>query len=327
MGRYFFRRILSLAPTLLGILVVSFTVMHLAPGKPTDAMTDLNIKVSLQAKERLVKLYGLDKPLPEQFLRWSGRTLRGDFGRSFQDGRPVAEKISERIPITFGINIAAMFLILILAIPLAVVSAAREGSRIDHGLTLFVFIGFSLPSFWVALLVLEFFGVRLAWLPVSGINTFGADRWGAIPWFLDRARHLILPIGVIVFGGLAGISRYVRSSMLEILSQDYIRTARAKGLSEKQVLYRHALRNALLPLITILGLSIPGLLGGSVILERIFAIPGIGRLYFDAVMGRDYPVVMGLLLLFALLTLLGNLLADLSYAVADPRIRYAKGQE
>ncbi len=322
MTGYLLRRLLGMLPTLLGIAVISFAVMHLAPGKPTDAITDLNVKISLQAKERLVQIYGLDKPLHEQFVRWTGRTLRGDFGRSFKDGRPVLEKVAERVPLTLAINLIAMLLILALAIPIGVAGAAREGSGLDHALTLFVFIGFALPGFWSALLALDLFGVRLGWLPVSGLHALGADR---LPWearLLDTARHLAIPIGVMLFGGLAGISRYVRSGMLDQLSQDYIRTARAKGLAPGVVLYGHALRNALLPLITILGLSIPGLLGGSVILESIFALPGMGRLYFDAVAGRDYPVVMALLVLGAVLTLLGNFIADVCYAVADPRIRY-----
>lgn len=326
MTGYLLRRLLGLVPTFLGIVALSFGVMHLAPGKPTDAITDLNVKISLQAKERLVQLYGLDRPVHEQFAGWAVRTLRGDFGRSFKDGRPVLEKVLERIPLTLVINVIAMLLVLAIAIPIGVAGAAREGSGLDHSLTLLVFIGFALPGFWTALMALDLFGVRLGWLPVSGLQSLGAER---LPWgtrLADMARHLAIPIGVMVFGGLAGISRYVRSQMLEQLSQDYVRTARAKGLGPGAVLYRHALRNALLPLITILGLSIPGLLGGSVILESIFALPGMGRLFFDAVAGRDYPIVMALLVLGAVLTLLGNFLADVCYAVADPRIRYGQAQ-
>ena len=324
MSGYLLRRLLGMAPTFLGIIALSFGMMHLAPGKPTDAITDLNIKISLQARERLVQLYGLDRPVHEQFFRWAARTLKGDFGQSFKDGRPVLEKVLERVPLTLTINGIAMLLVLAIAIPIGVAGAAREGSLIDHALTLFVFIGFALPGFWFALLALELFGVRLEWFPVSGLQSLGVEQ---LPWgerLLDCARHLAIPIGVMVFGGLAGISRYVRSQMLDQLSQDYVRTARAKGLSERAVLYRHALRNALLPLITIRGLSIPGLLGGSVILESIFALPGMGRLFFDAVSDRDYPVIMALLVLGAVLTLLGNFRADLCYAAADPRIRYGE---
>ncbi|MBI1953037.1 MAG: ABC transporter permease [Candidatus Omnitrophica bacterium] len=316
------RRLAWTLPVLLGITVVSFFTMHLAPGGPTDVITDLNIKISLQAKAELVKLYGLDRPLPQQYLAWLARCLRGDFGRSFKDGRTVSTKIAERIPVTLTINLAALFLILLAAIPLGVSSAAAEGSLWDHGTGLFLFILFALPSFWVAILGLDLFGVRLAWLPVSGLSSLGIQPLSMMERLADGARHLILPVGVMVLGGLTGYARYLRSSVLNVLKQDYIRTAVAKGLSEKAVLYRHALRNALLPFITLLGLSVPGLLGGSVILESIFAIPGMGRLFFDSVMSRDYPVIMGLLVLGAVLTLIGNLLADLAYALADPRIRY-----
>ena len=323
MIRYLAKRIGILIPTFLGITVVSFAVMHLAPGKPTDVVSDLNIKISLQAKEQLVQLYGLDKPLPAQYFSWLKRTIHGDFGRSFRDGRPVSDKIRERIPITLCINGLALLLVLLCAVPLGITGAAKEGSLFDHGMTLFVFIGFALPTFWVALLALDFFGVRLGWVPISGLNSLGADHLPFWRWWIDRGWHLILPVGVAVVGDLAWYSRYVRSSMVEVLRQDYIKTARAKGLPEKTILYRHALRNALLPLVTILGLSIPGLLGGSVIFESIFAIPGMGRLFFDSVMARDFPVIMGIFVLGAFLTLAGNLLADIAYAAADPRIRYS----
>ena len=326
MAPFLLRRLLSLIPIFLGITLISFSMMHLAPGKPTDLVTDLNIKLSLQAKEKLIVLYGLDRPIHRQYLSWAKRTLRGDFGRSFRDGRPVASKILERIPVTLSINGLTFLLAFGLALPLGIFSASREGSLVDHSFTLFVFLGFALPTFWVALLALDFFALRLGWLPVSGLFSLGADRLP--PWekCLDLIRHLILPVGVATFGELAGYSRYIRSSMLEVLRQDYIRTARAKGLSERVVLYRHALRNALLPMITILGLSIPGLIGGSVIFESIFAIPGMGRLFFDSVMSRDYPVIMGMLVLGAVLTLLGNLLADIAYAYADPRVRYGESR-
>ena len=327
MGAYFLRRLLGFIPTFFGITVLSFAVMHLAPGKPTDALTDLNVKISLQAKEKLIHLYGLDRPLHEQYLRWVDRTIRGDFGRSFKDGRPVTEKVMERIPITVLLNTAALALVLLLAIPIAVWSAEKQGSWMDHAFTGFVLIGFALPSFWAALLALDFFSVRLGWLPVSGLFSLEADRWPLPARFGDLVRHLVLPLAVMVLGSLAGISIYVRSGMVEVLRQDYIRTARAKGLAYRRILFRHALRNALLPLITLLGLSVPGLLGGSVILETMFSIPGMGRLFYDSVIARDYPVIMALLVLGAVLTLLGNLLADMAYAVADPRIRYGGGAQ
>jgi peptide/nickel transport system permease protein len=215
----------------------------------------------------------------------------------------------------------SLFLILVVAIPLGVLAAYRAHSWFDQGTTLFVFLGFAMPSFWLALLLILFFGVYLDWLPISGLTSFGFSQmsfWGKLQ---DLGAHVTLPVLVAAFGGLAGISRYMRGSMLEVIRQDYITTARAKGLPERTVIFKHALRNALLPVITILGLSVPGLIGGSVIFETIFAIPGMGQLFYGAVMARDYPLVMGELVIGAVLTLLGNLLADVSYALVDPRIR------
>jgi len=321
MKRYLLKQILARIPLLIGITIISFMVIHLAPGKPTDLQTDLNPKVSYEARQRLEKLYGLDQPLYLQYWRWISRLVRLDFGISFQDDRPVLQKILERIPITLFINVLSMILIFSVALPIGVMSAIKRGTLFDKTVTVLVFIGFAAPGFWVALLLMEFFGVTLGWLPVSGIRSFGSEY---LPWMLriwDLAKHLILPVFVLASGSLAGLSRYMRGSMLNVIRQDYIRTARAKGLSEQVVIYKHAFRNALLPVVTLLGLSVPGLIGGSVIIETIFGIPGMGRLFFDGVMARDYPVVMGILVIGACLTLLGNLVADLAYGWVDPRIR------
>ncbi|HUT84624.1 MAG TPA: ABC transporter permease, partial [Thermodesulfobacteriota bacterium] len=245
-----------------------------------------------------------------------------DFGNSFSpDNRKVIEKIAERIPVTIMINVLSLFLILIVAIPIGVLSATHQNSFFDKFTTVFVFVGFAVPTFWLALLFMILFGVQLGWLPISGIKSLGYEPSSLFMIILDRTKHLILPVLLSAFGGLAGFSRYVRSNMLEVIRQDYIKTARAKGLSERTVVYHHALRNALLPVITILGLSVPGLIGGSVIFETIFAIPGMGQLFYWSVMSRDYPVIMGILVIGAFLTLIGNLLADLSYSLVDPRIR------
>ena len=246
---------------------------------------------------------------------------RLDFGRSFLDDRPVTEKIVERLPITLTINFWSLLLVLVVAIPLGVAASVRPGGLFDRCTTVFVFIGYSMPAFWLALFCMALFGVALHWLPVSGIHAIDHDAMGLFERWLDTAHHLVLPIGVMVFVGLAGISRYMRSGMVEVLQQDYIRTARAKGVPERRVLFHHGLRNGLLPLITLLGLALPDFISGSVIMETVFSIPGMGRLFYDAVMARDYPVVMALVTVGAILTLLGNLLADLAYAYADPRIR------
>jgi len=324
MIRYLSKRLLMMIPLLLGITLISFVVIHLAPGEPTDLQTDLNPQASVEAKERLRAQYDLDKPLHVQYGKWLGRLARLDFGDSFsQDHRPVMEKIVERMPVTILINIFSIGLILAVAIPIGILAAVRRNSLFDQGTTVFVFLGFATPSFWLALLLMDFLGVRLGIFPIAGIKSLGHEYLGLGGRIWDLAHHLILPVFVSAFGGLAGFSRYMRSTMLEVVRQDYILTARAKGLPESVVIGRHALRNALLPVITILGLAVPGLIGGSVIFETIFAIPGMGKLFFDGVMMRDYPLIMGNLVIVSVLTLIGNLLADLCYALADPRIRKA----
>lgn len=309
-------------PIFLGITVISFAVLHLAPGAPTEMQTMMQPKVSLEARARLNAIYGLDKPLHIQYVDWLKRLVRFDFGRSFSsDNRPVQEKIMERLPVTLFINILSLVLILVVAIPIGILSAVHRYSLFDKATTLFVFVGFATPTFWLALLLMLVFGVHLDWLPISGLKSLNYEYLGFWGKTVDLGRHLILPVLLSAFGGLAGLSRYMRGNMLEVIRQDYILTARAKGLPERVVIYKHALRNALLPVVTVLGLSIPGLIGGSVIFESIFAIPGMGQLFYGAVMARDYPVVMGELVIGAVLTLIGNLVADISYALVDPRIR------
>ncbi|BCA79651.1 ABC transporter permease [Desulfuromonas sp. AOP6] len=322
MFQYLLKRLLMMIPLLLGITLISFVVIHLAPGEPTDMQTDLNPEASVELKERLRAQYDLDKPLLVQYGKWLGRLAQFDFGNSFsQDRRPVLDKILERLPITILINILSILLILAVSVPIGILAATKRNSLFDRLTTIFVFVGFATPSFWLALLLMDYLGVQLGLFPIAGIKSLGHEYLGWADQLWDRVHHLILPVFVSAFGGLAGFSRYMRSNMLEVVRQDYILTARAKGLAERAVIYKHALRNALLPVITILGLSVPGLIGGSVIFETIFAIPGMGKLFYDGVMMRDYPLIMGILVMGAILTLAGNLIADLSYALADPRIR------
>src|SRR5216683_281966 len=322
---YALRRLVLALPLLIGITFISFAVIHLAPGEPVDLQAgDLNAQSSAQARQLLRELYGLDKPLAVQYWNWLGRLVRLDFGRSFApDARPVLQKIGERLPVTLLLNVVEMMIIVALAIPIGVFSATRQYSKFDKITTIFVFVGFATPDFWLALMLMILFGVQLGWLPISGLRSptweylsFWRQQW-------DFVGHLILPILVATFGGLAGFSRYMRQSMLEVVRQDYIQSARAKGLAESVVIGKHALRNAMLPIVTILGLSLPGLIGGSVIVESIFAIPGMGQLMVQAVFERDYPVIMGNLVIVATLTLGANLIADLTYSLVDPRIRVA----
>lgn len=323
MTKYLAKRILMLIPLMFGITLITFAVIHLAPGEPVEMQMAMNPKVGKEARERLKKFYGLDQPLHVQYLEWVGRLARLDLGRSFSsDSRPVVDKIKERLPVTLSLNVIALILEFGLAIPIGILAATHRDTLLDKGITVFVFLGFAVPTFWLALLLMYFFGVKLNWLPISGLHTLGSDSYDTARYLWDMAKHLIMPIMVASFGSLAGLSRYMRSSMLNVIGQDYITTARAKGLSERVVIYKHALRNAMLPLITLAGFSIPGLIGGSVIFETIFALPGMGQLFYQGVMSRDYPVVMGILVIGAFLTLIGNLIADISYAMADPRIRH-----
>jgi peptide/nickel transport system permease protein len=323
---YALRRLLLAVPLLLGIAFLSFVVIHLAPGDPTEIQTgDMAERNAREAYKALREMYGLDKPLYEQYWNWLSRIVRLDFGRSFApDGRPVLTKISERLPITLLLNVVEMLIILALAVPIGVLSATRQYSNFDKVTTIFVFLGFATPDFWLALLLMILFGVQLGWLPISGLRSLNWEYltfWGQQ---LDFLSHLVLPVLVATFGGMAGFSRYMRQSMLEVVRQDYIQTARAKGLAERVVVGKHALRNAMLPIITILGLSLPGLIGGSVIVEWIFAIPGMGQLMVQAAFERDYPVLMGNLVIVSTLTLFANLAADLAYSLVDPRIRVSR---
>ncbi len=311
-------------PVLFGITVISFIVIHLAPGEPAGIEMQLNPKVSAEARLKLRQYYGLDKPLYEQYYLWLKRFVKMDFGESFSsDHRPVIDKIKERLPVTILINFLSILIIFVVAIPVGVFSALYKDTILDRITTFVVYFGFATPGFWLALLLMYIFGLRLGILPISGITSVVMPETlsGKV---IDVAKHLLIPVFVSAFAGLAGLSRYVRANMYEALSQEYILTARAKGLSERRVVFVHALKNALLPVVTILGLSVPELIGGSVIFESIFAIPGMGQLFYQSAMMRDYPTIMGILTIGAILTLLGNLIADVSYAIVDPRIRVTR---
>ncbi len=309
----------------LGITLISFFVIHLAPGSPTDMQTSLNPLVNEAYRAKLNALYGLDKPIFIQYYEWLIRLIQFDFGNSLSgDARPVMDKILERLPLTVGLNLVSILLALLIALPIGIISAVKQGTFIDKFFTFLVFLGFAMPGFWLALLLMLYFGIEHGILPISGLTSLNFAELSLWEKCLDISSHLLLPIIVSTIGAIAGTSRFLRSSMLEVLHQDFILTARAKGLTKTTVILKHALRNALLPVITLLGLSIPGLIGGSVIIESIFALPGLGQLFYSAVIARDYPLIMGNLVFGAILTLLGNLLADFCYKLADPRIRGIK---
>jgi len=334
MLKYLIKRVLWMIPMLIGISLISFFIMHLAPGDITNNEAAFNPKASEESREQLRKLYNLDKPVIVQYGLWLQRMVKLDFGNSFKphqkpvfwettdkDGNVTKGMIQEALPITLKINILGLFITLSLAIPLGVIAARNYQGWKDRSITLFNFIGFSIPGFWLSLLLMYWLGVVNNWLPISGLHSLNYENLSTWGKFADSLSHLIMPVLIPSITGLAGITLFVKNGMLDVLNQDFITTARAKGLSEHKVIYTHALRNALLPLITIIGLSIPGLIGGSVIAETIFAIDGMGKLFFDSVTSRDFPVIMGILTIGSALTLVGNLIADVAYAWADPRVR------
>lgn len=334
MFRYLLKRIMWMMPMLIGISLISFFIMHLAPGDITSTEAAFDPKSSEESRQKLREMYHLDKPVIVQYGLWLERMVHLDFGHSFashqkpvfwaetdKDGNRTNGMIQEALPVTLLMNLLGLIITLSLAIPLGVLAARRNNQWQDQGITLFNFIGFSIPGFWLSLLVMYWLGVLHPWFPISGLHSLSYDQLDAWGKLKDLGMHLFMPVLIPAVTGLASVTLFVKNGMLDVLGQDYVMTARAKGLSEHLVVYRHALRNALLPLITLVGLSIPGLIGGSVIAETIFAIPGMGKLFYEAVMMRDFPVVMGILTIGSALTLIGNLLADLAYAWADPRLR------
>lgn len=329
MKTYIIRRLLLVIPTFIGVSLISFAIIQMAPGSPIYAKLRSaegafqSEQVTAETIERVKALYGLDKPVPVQYVIWLGRVVRLDFGDSFVDKRPVIDRILEALPVTLQFNILSIVLVYLISIPLGVFSAVKQRSWADTIITLFLFVLYSLPSFWVAMLLMMFLGGGqwLNWFPIHGLNSEGAEAWPWYAWLGDRLWHMVLPLFCLTYGGLASLSRYMRTGMLDTIRQDYIRTARAYGFSERVVIFRYAMRNSLIPIITLLGTLLPAMIGGSVIIETIFSVPGMGRLAFQAVLSRDYPLVMGTFTFSALLTLIGLIITDVMYAVVDPRIK------
>ncbi len=312
---YLIQRLLATLPTVLGVVTFAFLLIHIAPGDPAELMlgdyTGVTPQVLADMRERL----GLDRPLPVQYVSYVTSVLRGDLGRSFRTNQPVLSEIATQTPFTLVLAAAGVLVAVLLGVPSGIVTALRRNTTVDYITTTVTMLWLASPSFWFAILLIYFLSYKLGWFPV-----FGAGTWG--DW-RSLAIHLILPAAAIGVRSAALISRMTRSSMLEVLHQDYVRTARAKGLADWAVVYRHALRNAAIPVITIIGLDIAYLLGGAVVTETVFARPGLGKLVVDAIYARDYPTVQGAIMVFAMGILVVNLLVDLSYALVDPRIRYA----
>jgi peptide/nickel transport system permease protein len=335
MWGYIAQRIGLFVPTLLFITLLSFALSRLAPGDPAALKVGVGAEGGIAGRtglnertlELLRKQWHLDKPLWQQYLLWLRDLVTLEFGRSFQDNRPVLEKIAERLPITLAMNLFAVLIAYGIAIPLGVYSATHSGTALDRFLTFLLFALYSLPSFWVAMLAVTFLcnPEYLALFPTSGIRSiFHSEQWSLWRRIVDYAWHLTLPMLVYTYASFAFISRQMRSALLEVLRQDYIRTAYAKGLPGRVVIWKHAVRNSLIPIVTLLAGILPSLIGGSVIVETIFSIPGMGELSFRALVARDYPVIMAVFTLSAVLTLVGILLADILYAVVDPRISFAR---
>jgi peptide/nickel transport system permease protein len=312
-------RVLINIPVLLGITLATYFIINLAPGDPVTAMVSPETVALLgpdylqQQREQL----GLNKPLPVRYAIWLKEIAKGNLGFSLTDRQPIAGKIAERLGPTLKLMGAALLIGIAVAIPLGILSALRQYSFLDYFATVAAFGAISIPSFFLALGAIFIFALKLGWLPVAGMTTVGQP--GS---FFDSLKHLVLPACILGLGEAAPLIRYTRSSMLEVIRQDYVTTARAKGLRERAVIYRHALRNALIPLVTVIALGLPRLLGGTVIIETVFAWPGMGLLAITAVRGRDYPVIMAINLISAVMIVVSNLLADVIYAVIDPRIKY-----
>ena len=326
MGAFILRRLLGAIPLLLGIATIIFFVLNLAPGDPTSFY--FNPNVPPEVIEQLRRNLGLDQPLYIQYFRWLTSFFQGDFGYSLAQSRPVADVVFEALPNTLMLTASALVLVFVIGMVIGVLQAVRQYSIFDSTSSVVSLFFYSMPSFWLALMLVLIFSLKAhtwGWpiaLPATGITSVDYEFMGTGEKIMDRISHLILPVGTLTLALAAGVARYMRGQMLEVIRQDYIRTARAKGLSERTVITKHALRNSMLPVITLLGLYLPFLFSGAIFIEVIFAWPGMGRVIYDAIFQRDYPLVMATSFIFATIVVLGNLIADVLYAVADPRIRY-----
>lgn len=324
MLKFIIRRIIFAIPLLLGIASITFLVVHVAPGDPLDILMNQYQRRAPdpQIMEAFRQKYGLDDPLHVQYFKWLKNCIHGDFGESFRYHRPVGTLILERVPYTLQLTVLALMFDVIFGIFLGIISAVKQYSLTDKIISVGSLIIYSIPGFWLALMLIIVFSVNLGWLPLSQTQSLDYGLMSAGEQIKDRFMHLILPVFVLGIASAAGTARFLRSKLLEVLSEDYIMAARARGLTEKTVVFKHALKNALIPIVTIYGMSLPFLLGGSVLIETIFSWPGMGSLAVEAVQNRDYPLILSTSMMGAILVVLGNLLADITYAIIDPRVSY-----
>ena len=318
MLQYTVKRILKMIPTLLIISILLFKVIDLAPGNFLD--TKVNPNMTVEKLEQLEAVYGFDKPFGERYVNWLKKAVKGDFDESLKLRQPVSEIIKDYAWNSFVLAGTAFLLSILIAIPLGIVCATKQYSLADKATTILTFVSISLPSFLLGLMLINAFSLKIKLFPIGGMTTAGSNLTGAA-YYKDVLIHMVLPVVSLTILQAGSLIRYVRTAMLEVINQDYIRTARAKGLKEKVVIYKHALRNGLIPVITYIGMSLPGLFAGALITETIFVWPGIGRIGYEAILNRDYTLLMGFNMFLAVLTLMGNLLSDILYAVVDPRIK------
>lgn len=322
MRGFIIRRILQIIPVFFAILILLFMILELAPGQPLADVQDPRISAATRA--RMLERFNLDLPMHERFFNWISDALRLDFGESITHRRPVSDIIATALPATLTLSISAMIVSLLIGIPLGILSAVYKGKITDTICSVFAFIGISMPGFFFGVLLILIFSVNLGWTPISGYGSPPpfANNATLLQIWADRAWHLILPVTVMGLIGAAGYMRYTRSSMLEVIHSDYIRTARAKGLRERRIIFRHAMRNALIPIITLIGLQLPTLFSGAAITEAVFGLPGLGQIMIQAANGRNYPIIIGMMTMIAIVTLAAALIAEILYAVADPRVKY-----
>lgn len=317
---YIVKRILQAIPILLGASTIIFFLMYAAPGDPTSIYL-ANPNIDPAVVEQMRRNLGLDQPVYIQYFKWLGSFLTGDFGYSFSQHRPISAILRDAIPNTLILSGVALFLIFLIGVVVGTIQAVRQYSWVDNLATVGAFFFYSMPSFWFGLMLILLFSFKLQWLPASQMTSVEYDYLTTQGQWLDRLQHLLMPAVALGVGGAAAVARYMRSGMLEQIHQDYVRTARAKGLAERKVIFKHAMRNALIPVVTLLGLYIPFLMSGAVLIETIFAWPGMGRTIVTAIFQRDYPVVLASAFVIAIMVIIGNLIADILYSVVDPRVR------
>jgi len=321
MKKYFLKRTLTMVPVFIGLSIIIFTLINTAPGDPYMNIVEGQISISASDTETALNAIGYYDPIHLKYVKWMGKILKGDMGTSIRYNEPVVDIIKRRISNTFLLSIVTLILTTLIALPLGIVSAIKPYSFKDKVLTILALIGISIPGFFIALLIIKIFAINLGWFPISGLSTVGEKLTG-FNKFIDVVRHMILPVISMTVLEVASLMRYTRSSMLDVFNQNYIRTARAKGLNEKIIIYKHAFRNALIPIVTLLSMSLGYIVAGTILIETIFVWPGMGTLFYQAIANRDYPLVMGCAMILSSCILLANLISDIVYCLVDPRIRF-----